>query len=218
MSGADRNTGLRALFAVIGWATIAAQFALMVRGQPAEAIAGLTVKFVSYFTIETNILIALAMTLPAVAGRSRLGQFAALNSTRAGVTFFAVIVGVVYHVLLAGTWQPTGLQWWVDQGLHTLMPLLMLFDWLVLTPRTGLSWTAPRRWLIFPAVFTVWTLVHGAMTQWYPYWFMDVDTLGWARTGLCLLGLFAFFLIAGWGVVGIERLLTRDRMSVSSGR
>jgi hypothetical protein len=201
----------RAAFAGLGWATLGAQYALMIDGVPAAEIAGRTLNFFSYFTILTNLLVALAMTV-ALAGGTAVGRFAASNSARAAVTMFAVVVGVVYHLLLAATWKPTGLQWWVDQGLHTVMPVAMLIDWLALTPRTRLGWREPMRWLIFPLAYGAWTLLHGSISGWWPYWFVDLGALGLTGTARNFVGLLVFFVVVGLAVVAIDRSLAgRDR-------
>jgi hypothetical protein len=184
----------------------------MIASAPASEIAARTLNFFSYFTILTNVLVALAMTLPVVAGGTAVGRFAASNSVRAAVTMFAVVVGVVYHLLLAATWKPTGLQLWVDQGLHSMMPLAMLIDWLFLTPRTRLGWPEPLRWLVFPVIYGAWTLLHGGLSGWWPYWFVDVGELGLERATINFAGLLAFFAVVGLGVVAIDRMLAaRDR-------
>lgn len=206
------DRGWRIAFALVGWATLAAQYVLMIASAPTSEIAARTLNFFSYFTILTNVLVALAMTLPVVAGETAVGRFAASNPARAAVTMFAVVVGVVYHLLLAATWQPTGLQLWVDQGLHTVMPLALLIDWLFLTPRTRLGWREPLRWLVFPVVYGAWTLLHGGLSGWWPYWFVDVGELGLERTAINFAGLLAFFAVVGLGVVAIDRMLAaRDR-------
>lgn len=128
----------RVVFAILGWAALAAQYGLMVRS-PGAAVGPLTLNFFSYFTILTNVLVAVVMTLPVLMPGSAAGRLAASNSARAATAMFAVVVGLVYHALLAATWAPTGLQWWVDQALHTVMPLAMLVDWLWLTPRSRLG-------------------------------------------------------------------------------
>jgi len=202
----------REAFAALGWATLAAQYALMIDGVAPGEIAGRTLNFFSYFTILTNLLVALAMTAPLLVRETAAGRFAASNSVRAAVTMFAVVVGVVYHLLLAATWKPTGLQWWVDQGLHTVMPLAMLVDWLALTPRTRLGWREPLRWLIFPLAYGGWTLLQGSISGWWPYWFVDVDALGIAGAAVNFGGLLAFFAVVGLAVVAIDRSLAgRDR-------
>ena len=72
-----------------------------------------------YFTVLTNLLVAsvtglVAMRWPVPAGVA----FA--------VTLAIMMVGVIYHLLLAGLTNPVGLGWWADQGLHSAVPVLML--------------------------------------------------------------------------------------------
>ena len=69
-----------------------------------------------YFTILTNALVAAHMLLVALHWR--------ISAARAaGLLLSIVMVGLVYHTLLARLWQPDGLLAWADLGLHTGVPL-----------------------------------------------------------------------------------------------
>jgi hypothetical protein len=83
----------RTVFALLGWVFLTLQYALMASGAPGRSVAALTLNFFSYFTILTNVLVALAMTLPVVAANRPLGRWAASEGVRAGVTMYAVVVG-----------------------------------------------------------------------------------------------------------------------------
>lgn len=139
----------RAVFALLGWAILILQYALML-ATPGQGVFALTLNFFSYFTILTNVLVALAMTLPVVAGGHPLGRWTASEGVRASVTMYAVVVGLVYHVLLHATWNPQGWLFVTNVGLHYLMPTAMLLDWLMFTPKGRLRWTDPAKWLAFP--------------------------------------------------------------------
>jgi hypothetical protein len=108
----------RSIFALAGWTALALQYGLMVQNQPASAIPGLTLNFFSYFTILTNVLVALALTAPAVAPRSRLGRWAASEGVRASIAMYIAVVGLTYHFLLSHVWDPQGLLWVVNGLLH----------------------------------------------------------------------------------------------------
>jgi len=57
--------------------------------------------------------------------------------------------------------------------------------------------------------------VHGYAAAWWPYWFVDVSTLGLGRAALYFAGLLIFFLCVGLIVVAIDRTLgRRDRTRV----
>ena len=202
----------RGVFAGVGWLALAGHFAVFVEAWTLIGVLERLEKYFSYFTILTNILVALALTLPFLAGASRADVWSRSESVRAGVTMYAVVVGVIYHLLLRATWEPRGFQIVTDTLLHTVMPLAILIDWLAFTPKGRLRWVDAGRWLAFPLAFGAWSLLHGAIGGWYPYWFIDVGELGYARALINLAGLLVFFGLVGLIVVAIDRTLgRRDR-------
>jgi hypothetical protein len=198
----------RIVFAAVGWFALITQFVLMVAGHaPAEAAARV-VNYFSFFTIWTNLMMALALTLPVVADGTRAGRWAASESIRAMVTLYAVVVGLVYHFLLAPFWNPQGWLMFVNILLHYVMPAAFLADWILFTPKGRLMWIDPVRWLSVPTVYGVWTLIHGFISHWWPYGFLNVDALG-LKAIATFTGLLIFFLIVGLAIVGLDRTLGR---------
>lgn len=207
----------RGLFAVVGWGTLGLQYWLMIAGLTAADTATRTLHFFSFFTILTNILVAVALTLSVIGAGTRPGRWASTERVRAGVTMYAVVVGLVYHFLLHATWSPQGWSYVANIALHYVMPLAILIDWLVFTPNGRLRWIDAAKWLAFPAIFGGWSLLHGAISGWYPYWFIDAGALGLGRTLLNLGGLLVFFGVVGLIVVAIDRTLgRRDRTRASA--
>jgi hypothetical protein len=100
----------RALFAVIGWGALGLQYALLLQNNPGVGAGVLTLNFFSFFTILTNLLAALALTGPALAPDGAVGRWSRSEGVRAAVAMYIVVVGVVYHLLLAQTWNPQGWQ------------------------------------------------------------------------------------------------------------
>jgi hypothetical protein len=78
------------------------------------------------------------------------------------------------------------------------------------SPKNGLRFFDPLFWLIYPAVYIAYTLVHGAAANWYPYWFADDSKLGYAvalrNTGFVLVAFYAVGLI----YLGLSKLLARS--------
>ena len=122
---------------------------------------------------------------------------------------YIVVVGVVYHVLLAPHWKPEGLLYGVNLVLHYVMPVAFVLDWLWFTPKGRLRWIDPVKWLAFPMVYGGWTLVHGLATHWWPYGFVDVDALGLGRVVAIFGALLVFFLLVGLALVGLDRFTGR---------
>lgn len=206
----------RSLFALIGWGALGLQYSLMLGNNPDKGAAELTINYLSFFTILTNVLVAVALTLPVVGAGTRLGRWAGSEGVRAGVTLYAVVVGLVYHFLLHATWDPQGWSLVANILLHYVMPAAILFDWLLFTPKGRLRWIDAPKWLTFPLIYGGWTLVHGYAADWWPYWFIDVPALGLARAALYFSGLLVFFLVVGLMVVTIDRALGRRDRSVAA--
>jgi hypothetical protein len=65
--------------------------------------------------------------------------------------------------------------------LHYVSPPLAVVAWLLLGP-----WGARVRSIIAPALvwplcYLIWVLIWGAITDWYPYEFIDVEVHGYGR-------------------------------------
>ena len=207
----------RAVFALVGWFALGLQYGLMLGGNPDQSAGELTLNFFSYFTILSNLMAALALTAPAVAPDSRLGRWSLSESVRAAVTMYIVVVGVVYHFLLAGIWAPQGWSLLANNLLHYVMPAAFVVDWLAFTPKGRLRWVDPAKWLVVVLVYGGWTLLHGKLSGWWPYWFVDVDKLGLGKVMLYFAGLLVFFLIVGLIVVAIDRSFgRRDRRTIAA--
>ncbi|WP_426042374.1 Pr6Pr family membrane protein [Brevundimonas sp. TWP2-3-4b1] len=205
MHGAAR--GWRILFAIVGWVGLLAQYALSLDAGT-RSVFGSTVVFFSYFTVLTNLLVALALTAPALFPDSRIGRWTASEGVRAAVAMYIAVVGLIYHTLLDATWNPQGLLVYVNQVLHTVMPIAFVLDWLLFVPKGRLRWIDPVKWLAYPLLYGLWTVIHGQLVGWYPYWFIDIGALGWARAGVNFTALLAFFLVLGLIVAAMDRGLS----------
>jgi hypothetical protein len=60
-------------------------------------------------------------------------------------------------------------------------------------------------------LYTAWTLIHGALTGWYPYPFVDVIKLGYEQTLVNIVGLVVAFLSLDFVLVAIDRLIAQLR-------
>lgn len=196
--------------ALVAWAALTAQYALMIAGtwnDPGPWLA--TLRYFSFFTILSNLLVALTTTYAAIESRSRHGRFLAETSMRGGVALCIGVTGLIYFFVLSSTWAPSGAQWLVDKALHYATPLLYLAWWLVGVGHGRLRWSDPLRWVLFPFAFLLWALLHGAWAHWYPYPFLEVDTLGYTavlRNSVLIGALFAAF---GLVIVAVDRILSR---------
>ncbi|HEY4090660.1 MAG TPA: Pr6Pr family membrane protein [Luteibacter sp.] len=192
------------LVAAVAWSALLLQYWLMLWSGPAAEV---TVRFLSFFTILSNLLVALVAG-SAVTG----GDVAILRVWRGpwirGLAALSITVTcLVYATVLHSLWHPQGPQLLADRALHYVVPVLYVFWWAALLPHGALRWADALRWLVFPAAFAAWTFLRGAMVHEYPYPFMDVSQLGYAQVLLNTGITGAVFLILGLIFVALDRRL-----------
>jgi hypothetical protein len=191
VTGSQARTGVRLLgaaTALIAIAAIVAQVRVL-----SDAGALDLVNFLSYFTIQSNILGIVAM-LGAASYRDRLRP-AWLEWLRGASTVYLTITFVVVIVLLSNV--DVGLQLaWVDFVLHKLTPVVMVAAWLLDPPATRTTTREALSWLVFPLIWLAYTLVRGPIAAWYPYPFLDPANGGYGQVAIVS----ALVLIAGTGV------------------
>lgn len=195
--------------AALGWFALIAQFYLHMNGDTATALE-LLIRFFTYFTVLTNILIGMFTVTMLFNSSSKLGQFFARFETQTAITVYIVVVGLVYNLILRSLWSPVGLQRLVDELLHSVIPLMYLFYWLFLSVKTRLQWKQIIPWMLYPAVYTILVLVRGTFSGFYPYPFMDVDTLGFNTVLVNCVGVTGIFVFFSALFVIISRLLKEN--------
>ena len=184
-----------ALIALVCWAGLAIQFS-NTYGNQHDVVATLRV-LVRYFTVLTNLLLALAMTWAAIGRRTS-------PEILGGLTLSIILVGVVYYGLLQGLHHLTGAAQVANILLHRVSPIGMTLWWLLFAPRARLRWSAPWLWVAYPLTYFVYALGRGQLEGRYPYPFIDLGKLGWMQVGLNAGGIALAFILAGYALVWID--------------
>lgn len=189
------------VIATIGAAALAVQIMLLV--ELTGSVAAALWRMGRFFTILTNILVLTSFACMTVRNRALPAPWLA------GLTLWIAIVGVVYHLLLAGLAEPDGLAWWTDQAFHTAVPVLCVLWWIAFAPKEGLAWPVAFAWLTWPLAYMAYALGRGALDGIYPYPFVDVAALGYGGVARNAVGLAVGFTIGGLALVAIAKRLTR---------
>lgn len=199
------------VIAVVGWLSLILQFVLAMTNpvEPEPGSVERFIRFFSYFTVVTNIVVALTTSAIAFFPASKPGRFAARPTVQAAVAVYISIVGLVYSLFLRSAWNPQGWQSVADHALHDLVPLAYIFYWLALAPKNGLSWTEPIKWLVYPLIYIAYSLTRGAISMWYPYWFVDVTKLGYAKALTNTAFVLIAFVMVGYVYAAIAKLFTK---------
>jgi len=170
-----------AIAALLGWFTLALQLLLSIQLSIANgqgALAGVWT-YIGYFTILTNVLVALALTADARGPRGTLSRFFTRPDVHTAISMSIVIVAAIYNLMLRQLWQPQGWQIVTDNILHVVMPVLFLLYWWLAVPKATLRWPQVIVWQLYPAAYFAYVLARGAVDHWYPYPFLDVTKLGY---------------------------------------
>lgn len=167
------------------------------------------VNFFSYFTILSNIFVSIVFIISAFYLAVGRKPSAADDILRGASVLYMVITGVVYSTLLAGLDLDLTLPW-VNQQLHYIMPIVVLADWLYQPQRTKLTIQRILPWMIFPVLYLVYSLVRGALVNWYPYPFLDPNKAGgYAGVALYSLGILVLLLVASFLLMKLGNRLKR---------
>lgn len=198
------------LGALIGVAGIGLQFHFMMQ-VPGLSTAEAVIRFFSYFTILTNLLVLCGYIFPLLIPASRPGRFFSRAPMRGATLLYIVIVGIVYAVLLRNLYHPAGWAKVADALVHDIAPVYYALFWLVFAEKSGLRSKYAVQWLVYPLVYLAYTLLRGVFVGWYPYPFIDVNVLGYARTLVNVAALTLVFLISGFIVIASGKWLSGSK-------
>lgn len=178
---------------LLGWIAIIGQFALMIQNRQTN-ITETIIRFFSFFTILTNILVALYFT-------SRISIFKNTSLSRlsnsgnlTALTTFILVVGLVYQIILRGTWQPTGLQKIIDELLHSVLPFFVLLYWFKFADTNDLIFKNIKIWLWYPIGYFLYIIIRGHFSNFYPYPFVNVIEIGYSQVYINAVIVSLFFL------------------------
>ena len=217
-----------AALAVWAWLGLAIQFVLSSTGMypsdptkpsaygwnPAglEGLVPRVIDFFSYFTIWSNITVAVVATMLALRPDRDSRWFRAV---RLSALLMISVTGLVYGVLLAGLADLQGWEVLANFFIHQSVPLLAIVVFLVAGPRGWIDWPTIGRATVLPLGWAAYALVRGAVIGAYPYFFIDVAVLGYPAVLLNLVGVLLLGLVIALVLWALDRWLTRRALAAS---
>lgn len=163
----------------------------------------------SYFTISTNSLIVI-MTGALLYGRGRLYEWFKWPAVQAACCLYVAFVGLGFWFLLGGIQGAETLSDWIPEICgHTLSPILGVVFWFRHGEKGHINGRHPLLWLVYPIAYLVYWLIRGPLVGYYPYFFMDVNTLGYGGVAMWSGVLVVAYLLLGTLMWGVDRWQTR---------
>lgn len=167
------------------------------------------INFLSFFTILSNLLVALTLSYSLISPVSLVGSFFSHPTVHSAVALYIFIVGLVYNLVLRNLWAPTGSQLLADNLLHVVVPLLFILYWFIFIPKAVLQWKDGIPWLLFPLVYLVYSMLRGAFTNWYSYPFLNAGELGYGKVSMNIIMMIMAFLAVGMVLIAVNRSMKR---------
>ena len=198
------SRALHLVTAVVAWVALAVQFRLLAGTLMADgATLGFAAwRFLGFFTILTNAMIAAGSTILAISpSTGLLGARGKLSLTTA-----IALVGLVYSIALRSIWNPQGLQAVVDHALHDATPLLFVAAWLA-GDRGPLRWRDSLWTLAFPAAYCAYAMARGAVDGWYAEYFRDPGKLTTGQFVLNIAGLLTVVIAIALALILLDRVV-----------
>lgn len=197
--------GARLFFAALNIAAILTQ--LLYSSQ--YALSFNIVNFFSFFTILANVFVSIVFVVSALYLAQGRRPSPADDVLRGASVLYMVVTGIVYALLLSGIDVDLSLPW-VNLQLHYIMPIVVILDWLYQPQLSKLTVRRTVPWLIFPAIYLVYSLVRGPIVGWYPYPFLNPDTAGgYGGVALYCLGILITLFVASFLLMKLGNTLRR---------
>jgi hypothetical protein len=195
-----------ALTALVAAFALALQVAITAgyQGGHFPTVSGRVLNLFCFFTIQSNVLVGATSLV--------LATRPSASSTLFRVVWFVALVDItitalVYHTVLASLEQLEGHAATADLLLHTVVPIMAVAGWLLFGPR-GFATARVAGWaLLIPIAWMVLTLVRGPIVDYYPYPFLDVRDLGYARVLLNAASVALLFVGLATATILLDRWL-----------
>lgn len=172
-------------------------------------------EYFAFFSIVTAITAGVALSIGGVRLLRDKQDCKWLEIIRLSLTVALIVVGVVYHLLLADAApdvRDAGYVWPVlpNQIIHTYAPILIVVDYLLSNKAFKLRLRAALWVAVYPLVWLAFSVVRGIVDGWWPYWFIDPTGEG-GLTGMLgyVAAITLFFIILGFAVLGSKLLVMK---------
>ena len=172
-------------------------------------------EYFAYFSIVTAIVAGLFLVTTSFGLMLKIEDTKWVEIARLSMAVALIVVGVVYHALLADAANDVrdgNYAWPVlpNEIIHTYAPILAVIEYLISVKAFRIRLRAFVWVAVFPLTWLVLSIVRGIATNWWPYWFINPN--GEAGLGGMLTYISAitvFFLVLGLAVLGLKQVLRR---------
>lgn len=180
----------------------------------------------SYYTLQSNLICLAAFAIYVILElrgneyRNRFYYF-----SKGGITMAIIITMLVYHAaLVSADFEMDALQKSIadrllaDAFVHTISPLFVIGDYLLLDEKGKMKYYYPALWLIVPLLYVVYVYSYGTLggrffniggSERFAYFFLDYTQIGAKAVAVWILGIAALIFAMSEGLVLLDRNLPK---------
>ena len=176
----NKSNKISAFLSILCWFTVILQLILIIINRQASVFETI-IRFFTFFTILTNILVAMVFTANWLKSKNSF-QFFNKPNTQVAIAVYIFVVGFVYNTILRFIWQPKGWDKLADELLHLVIPIVYILFWYFKFSKKEINYRSIFSWLLFPMIYIVVVMIRGYFSGYfsgyYPYPFLHVGNLG----------------------------------------
>lgn len=180
-----------------------------------------------FYTIQSNALcfvffsILILKTLLDIKNKGIKGATVLWPHFKGAVTMSIAITFIIYHFILVPQYLATSTGYnlfsWQNLMVHYFVPITAIIDWIAFDEKHSIRWYDPIFWLLLPITYFAFILVRARLggvieivKSYYPYYFIDIDQLGWVNVLKNVTYLLSGFLLLGYLIYLIDRISSTD--------
>jgi len=153
------------------------------------------------FTYQSNLLLVVGFLAMLGLGKNKLRHYISTS-----VMLAVIVTGLVYNFLLVPFAQaPMFFSSYVNFSTHVLVTVLAMVNYFVFEEKGHLNRSHILAGTIFPSVYWAVFLAIGERIDFFPYFFMNPNVVGWAMVFVWFVVLLAFFAGLGFLLVLYDR-------------
>lgn len=200
----NKSNKISALLSILCWFTVILQLILIIINRQASVFETI-IRFFTFFTILTNILVAMVFTANWLQPKNSF-QFFNKPNTQVAIAVYIFVVGFVYNTILRFIWQPKGWDKLADELLHLIIPIVYILYWYFKFSKKEINYKSVFGWLLFPIIYIVIVMIRGYFSGYYPYPFLHVGNLGVNKVLLNSILMTLFFVVVSFVFYRINNL------------
>jgi hypothetical protein len=196
----------RVILCIFGWTSVFIGITLNI-------MDGYISNYFNYFSVQSLLIVDIWLTI-ALIYTNKDEKLKVLESpVRGAVTLYTTVTFLVFAILIQPTYQPQGLYILTSFITHYLIPIGFIFDWFLTETDVQYKYIFGLYWTIYPLIYLIYTLVRGYFTGFYPYTFLDLNSISIIRLIINITFLIGLFLFLGFLYISINRIIYKKKNS-----